>query len=225
MNVPVLFALIYTMTMSPTETKNDTDDEFENFRNFFKEWTHGDVIQGLILVVGAIYCVVTVGLWCTARSANEIASKNFKLDERAWISIVPSPSPVAGPNGTMLVQAQVQNVGKTPARLVDGVMIGTILKNEEIPDFTAIRNPHTALHYPTLFQNIPAPTNLPILRYAADAGVPVSPQEIADGKSYIVAYGQLTFDDIFGSPHWTHFCTSYPIITKKCVQYNDTDGN
>jgi hypothetical protein len=120
----------------------------------------------------------------------------------------------------------LQNFGKTPARIVEGKAIGTIWKEGDEPDFSVgIKPPYTALHYPVFFPTVTSPLVLPIIRYFANQPVPVSPQEIADGKSYIIVYGQLTFDDIFGEHHWTHFCVSYPIPTKKCVQYNDTDGN
>jgi hypothetical protein len=46
--------------------------------------------------------------------------------------------------------------------------------------------------------------------------------------SFIVFYGRITYVDIFGTSHWTSFCTragSAMGDLKKCVTYNDADTN
>ena len=177
------------------------------------------LLQYVAIASGLVVAIFTIFQW-------KDAHHNFKVDERAWIGVTTAPNYTTDPNGKLIVLAQCQNFGKTPARIVEGKAIGTIRKQGEDPDFYAeIKPPYTALHSPVLFPKITEPVVLPVVYYFADQPVPVSSQEIADGKSYVVAYGQLTFNDIFGEPHWTHFCVSYPIPTKKCVQYNDTDGN
>jgi hypothetical protein len=168
---------------------------------------------------GVVVAVFSVFQW-------KDAHHNFRVDERAWLGVTTAPNYTTDTNGKLVVLAELQNFGKTPARIVEGKAISTIWKQGEEPDFFAeINPPYTALHYPVFFPTVKAPLPLPVIHYFADQPVPVSPQEIADGKSYVIVYGQLTFNDIFGEAHWTHFCVSYPIPTKNCVQYNDTDGN
>ena len=177
------------------------------------------ILKYVAIGSGVAVAVVTFFQW-------QDAHHNFKVDERAWLGITTAPNYTTDPNGKIIVLAQLQNFGKTPARIVEGKAIGTIWKQGEEPDLSAeIKPPYTAMHYPVFFPTVTAPFVLPISHYYADQRVPVSPQEIADGKSYVIVYGQVTFNDIFGEAHWTHFCVSYPIPTKKCVQYNDTDGN
>jgi hypothetical protein len=177
------------------------------------------ILKYVAIASGVVVAVVTFFQW-------KDAHHNFKVDERAWIGVTTAPNYTTDANGKIIVLAQLQNFGKTPGRIVEGKAIGTIWKQGEEPDLSAdIKAPYTALHYPVFFPSITAPLVLPVIHYYADQPLPVSTQEIADGKSYIIVYGQLTFDDIFGEPHWTHFCVSYPIPTRKCVQYNDTDGN
>lgn len=177
------------------------------------------LLQYVAIASGVVVAIFAIFQW-------KDAHHNFKVDERAWIGVTTAPNYTTDSNGNLIVLAQLQNFGKTPARIVEGKAIGTIRKQGEDPDFSAeIKPPYTALHSPVLFPKITEPIALPVLHYFADQPVPVSPQEIADGKSYVIVYGQLTFNDIFGEPHWTHFCVSYPIPTKNCVQYNDTDGN
>jgi hypothetical protein len=177
------------------------------------------IFEIIAVLSGVAYAIITACLW---RDAHH----NFRVDERAWVSVVTPPNYSLDSNGRIVVVSQVQNVGKTPARIVEGKAMGIIRRQGDDPNFSAeIKPPYTALHFPALFQNVPGPVVFPILHYFADQPIPASQAEVADGKSNIFVYGQLTFDDIFGNHHWTHFCVSYPIPIKECVRYNDTDGN
>ena len=59
-------------------------------------------------------------------------------------------------------------------------------------------------------------------------------QELRDqlkiGDSYIVTYGEITYNDVFGKHHWIKFCAFGPRTAftdtkfhKQCVDYNDDD--
>ena len=54
----------------------------------------------------------------------------------------------------------------------------------------------------------------------------LGPKEI----TVIIFYGKVTYFDVFGTAHWTTFCTGtgtaiQTIDLKKCVNYNDVDTN
>jgi hypothetical protein len=54
-------------------------------------------------------------------------------------------------------------------------------------------------------------------------------KDLETGQSYIVFYGEITYEDVFGKKHWTHFCTGSGAAMqeldtlKKCIAYNDVD--
>ena len=89
---------------------------------------------------GVVVAVVTFFQW-------KDAHHNFKVDERAWLGVTTAPNYTTDPNGKIIVLAQLQNFGKTPARIVEGKAIGTIWEQGEEPDFSAEIKP---LHRPAL---------------------------------------------------------------------------
>jgi hypothetical protein len=52
-------------------------------------------------------------------------------------------------------------------------------------------------------------------------------QQIANGESFIIFYGKITYVDVFGASHWTAFCTGSGSAMgdlRKCLTYNDVDN-
>src|SRR5258705_11922534 len=54
-------------------------------------------------------------------------------------------------------------------------------------------------------------------------------RQLKAGTAYILVYGKLEYDSVFGAHHWITFCQSsgptdftHP---KECVDYNDVDNN
>jgi hypothetical protein len=129
------------------------------------------------------------------------------------------------------------NTGKTPARQIEGDVIATVLnKGDDLAlDFSA-GHPHNRL-YPVgvLFNGAPIPINIKVINYGQkgppEAVVPDDAlrQDIANGKRFIVFYGRITYFDVFGTEHWTQFCSGSgdAILDnlKKCLRYNDVDHN
>jgi len=55
-------------------------------------------------------------------------------------------------------------------------------------------------------------------------------EDLTHQRAYIAVHGIVTYDDIFGSHHWTKFCAwksgsvgTYSAI--KCADYNNVDDN
>ena len=59
----------------------------------------------------------------------------------------------------------------------------------------------------------------------------VSPEwdRFAQSKSYIIAFGEVWYLDVFGVTHWTRFCVSKSATggntSRKCIDYAKVDNN
>jgi hypothetical protein len=155
------------------------------------------------------------------------------VDQRAWLSVViPLNFPL---EGTFIpVPIQIANTGKTPAKKIEGDIVATVLVKGEEPSFDFdTGHPHNRIHAGVIFPNGPINVTIPIVRYGAQAPEAIVPtpslrQEIANGESFIIFYGKITYSDVFGTSHWTSFCTGSGIAMgdlKKCVSFNNVDSN
>jgi hypothetical protein len=156
------------------------------------------------------------------------------VDQRAWLSVViPTNFPLAG--AFIPASIQIANTGKTPAKDVEGDIVATVLKKGEQPSFDfSLGHPHNRIFAGAIFPNEPINTAISLVRYGPQTPQNIVPtpqlrEEIANGESFILFYGKITYIDVFGSPHWTQFCTGsgaaiQTIELKKCINYNDVDG-
>ena len=155
------------------------------------------------------------------------------VDQRAWVSVVvPSNFPLEG--SSILASIQLANTGKTPAKHIEGDIVATVLKKGEEPSFDfSTGHPHNRIYTGAIFPNGPINVIIPVVRYGPQTAETIVPtpelrQEIANGESFIIFYGKITYFDIFGTSHWTSFCTGSGSAMgdlKKCVSYNDVDNN
>jgi hypothetical protein len=223
------------------ETENNTDDEFEDIKKFFKEWTKADVIQGLILTVGAAYCIVTVGLWCATRQSNQISAKgvanadrNFRVDERAWIGFGTGGSITFTVGRPFLVPTEITNTGKTPAKNVEGNVAVDIV-NKGVPiDFSyGTGHANYRVHGGTLFPNGKIDESFEGIQHGPTKAEPIIitkplAQKIMTGQAFVIIHGKITYRDEFGTEHWTTFCRNVSdpsAISEDCTRDNDTDDN
>jgi hypothetical protein len=154
------------------------------------------------------------------------------IDQRAWISV--SAGPTAVTSGEFIeAPIDVLNIGKTPARHLDGDIITTVLSDNEVLD-TSYRPGHLRSHTSggTFLPNSKRP---PIISRAirlngkdtADiVANPILVEDIQAGKMFVVIYGKLSYSDVFGSNHWITFCLAGTGIPKKingCAEYNEVD--
>jgi len=154
------------------------------------------------------------------------------VDQRAWVSVVvPSSFPLEG--SSIPASIQITNTGKTPAKDVDGDIVATVLKKGEEPSFDfSTGHPHNKLYAGAIFPNAPINTTITVVRYGPQTPDTVVPtpelrQQIANGESFIIFYGKITYVDVFGASHWTAFCTGSGRAMgdlKKCLSYNDVDN-
>jgi len=170
-------------------------------------------------------------------SSVKVLQRQMRQDQRAWIKLT-SPEPL-GTGAGYPIEAKIHmlNTGKTPALDYIGESIIKVfpINRETVFDYTNPDHGHSTggILYPS------DPRDMEAAMYAKEAWARtpqpdkllLSAQELGAftaGKSYIVVYSRVTYYDIFGVKHWTHFCnwTSYkPAPAKKCSEYNRVDNN
>jgi len=153
------------------------------------------------------------------------------VDQRAWVSVVvPNSFPLEG--SSIPASIQIANTGKTPAKDVEGEIVATVLKKGEEPSFDfSTGHPHNKLYAGAIFPNAPINTTITVVRYGSEAPETIVPtpelrQQIANGESFIIFYGKITYVDVFGASHSTAFCTGSGSAMgglRKCLSYNDVD--
>ncbi len=204
-------------------------------------------LEGFGLFVLIVYTVATIAIWCANKKVAEDthhsvlnADRNFRIDERAWIGFalegvevqkeVPSKKPMA-----LLVPTSLVNTGKTPAKKVVGNLAITVIKKgEKLPlgDYTP-GHTYYAINGNTVFPGGAVNAAMPAIKQGPEHAITIIPtdalmREIADGESFAVVYGSVTYCDIFGVPHSTQFCryASRPgFIDNDCMNYNNADEN
>ena len=162
----------------------------------------------------------------------EAAHDALLVDQRAWVNVVvPTNFPLDG--SSIPASIQIANTGKTPAKHIEGDVVATVLKKGEEPSFDfSIGHPHNRIYAGAIFPNAPINTTVAVVRYGPQTPETIVPtpdlrQEIANGESFIIFFGKITYSDIFGTSHWTTFCTGSGSAMgdlKKCVSYNDVDN-
>lgn len=193
--------------------------------NINRDWIDKATLgfEGLGLFVLIVYAIFTIKIWSAneraataAKNAVDIAAKNFRVDERAWITITIGDFIV--PLGTQMVPTvYISNTGKTPALNVNIDLSAVILGKDDIPEFTyGIDHPSTRHETPFLFPNTPAiavavaataphVTEMKISKYTKKLRSAMNAR-----KSYMVLYWKITYDDAFGIQHWNTACSHYP---------------
>ena len=128
------------------------------------------------------------------------------------------------------------NTGRTPATGVQGEIVATILTKGQRPTFGdyTIGHPHNRLYAAAVFPNAPVPSTILVAQYGPTSEQYIIPddslrKDIANGERFIVFYGEITYSDVFGIQHWTHFCTTTAAAVldnlKECISYNNVDNN
>ena len=154
------------------------------------------------------------------------------VDQRAWVSVVvPTSFPLQG--SSIPASIQIANTGKTPAKDVEGDVVATVLKKGEEPPFDfSTGHAHNKLYAGAIFPNAPITTTITVVRYGSQTPETVVPtpelrQQIANGESFIIFYGKITYIDVFGASHSTTFCTGSGSAMgdlRKCLSYNGMDN-
>jgi hypothetical protein len=169
-----------------------------------------------------------------AKDSADLARKNAHLDQRAWLTVSFGTYKyvVNQPLGTTY---EVTDTGKTPARNVNGKAVTRFMSAKTIPSFTYEHGTTADLGtmLPGIHQgavswlipsNVPENVRIEPLRVSEQMF-----RDLHNGTGYIMVYGSISYDSVFGAHHWIKFCqTSGPTAytqPKECIDYNDVDNN
>ena len=108
---------------------------------------------------------------------------------------------------------------------MNGVAVATVLKAGETPTFVYDHG-KTDVHLGTLFPTEPREATM---RLAPLVITPALQQSVKRGQSFIIVYGRISYDDVFGGHHWLQFCApgaggQYG-NPPECLDYNNVDDN
>ncbi|MFI4869436.1 MAG: hypothetical protein ACHQDD_08805 [Steroidobacterales bacterium] len=173
-----------------------------------------------------------------------VIQRNASINsERAWVALYPGPvsatvaNNIPGPR-SLKMDLQIRNDGKTPGKHIVADIVLEVIREGQVPSFS-YDVASTQYTQKVLFASSPVTIPAWIARDIGNGNTEprilsaAEWQELMDGKGWVAAYGRVAYDDIFGKPHWQHFCTwftplpNYPIGLrgKACSDYNDTDNS
>jgi hypothetical protein len=199
-------------------------------------------VAAITIAAGTVgLLIVNIFLWCStqkaadaAKDSVDLARKTAHFDQRAWLKFSFGTYKYTL-NKPLDTAYQVTDTGKTPARNVKGMVVTNFMKNGETPIFNYEHG--TAVDFGTMHSGIPQGATSYLISFNTPKGVHVEPakvteqmfRELQSGIGYILVYGKLDYDSVFGAHHWIKFCQSggptaftHP---KECVDYNDVDNN
>jgi hypothetical protein len=172
----------------------------------------------------------------------------MRTDQRAWIGISAAAVGAQFPQDeSQLASVPVSlsvflaNIGKTGARIVHSEFVMDYEVNGQAPDFKYDGRVRTQSTNGIIFPSSPpVQVTVPFSQGTPNEINNIKPRyltaseykDLRTGQGYMTVYGFATFVDIFGTSHWTHFCTFFvaPNVTvtvtaKSCVDYNDADND
>lgn len=176
-----------------------------------------------------------------ARDSADAADKNMRIEQRAWIGVAFHSFNPPKENEPIVITMVFSNTGKTPAKQVEGFTVVEELPVGNVPNFVYGNRAEGHLRGGMVIPNHAVEDPLQSLQFKPstrqEESLKMSAGDIkayADGRSYIVAHGIISYKDIFGTDHWIKFC-SYQLsvpdmggfrqFLDRCADQNKTDEN
>ena len=158
----------------------------------------------------------------TAKKTFEEQVKIFQQDQRAWVGPVEIPRPVIKAGTKATFAAIITNAGKTPALNFKTLFAYVDLAPGQnlVPRYNLSKKaiPSVSTLLPSMRMVISIVTE--------DTTNEEDVRRLATGERVLHAFGQLTYDDVFGRPHSTKFC--FYVLTdlttaRSCPEYNEAN--
>lgn len=182
---------------SPTNTKKPQKPWYKTPDG----WKTAVELVAIPFAIG--YAVVTYYEWKDLRH-------NFTIEQRSWLKATLDWSKFQTDNSVPIV---IANFGKSPA--VNPRIMGKmeILDADSLPTFIWKLTPHSVDQESLIFPGDPRfAFGAAMLektskedRYTFRRLTPDEALRLANGKSYVIVWGFIIYDDSFGN-HWTRFC-------------------
>jgi hypothetical protein len=152
------------------------------------------------------------------------AAEDFRIDARAWVGISSFVlEKHADDWSSVTCTASFQNFGKTPAINMSVRGDSTVTRFWGVP----YPPPYRKFKRPVITHGDLDPSVTGTIPYVINAKDETESADIRGIKKFYYAYGKLTYSDIFGGEHWTHYCfriaAGYP--PHICESYNDSDAD
>lgn len=187
-----------------------------------------------------------------AATSADTQTRAFHLEERAWVRASPRNAPTFVVGKEIVIPLAILNSGKTPALDFHSDVAVRLLKKKELPEFVYKENsghPVYKIKGGTIFPTEPsAPTttvDYVLLEHGKEfihrnAKPVILTAELSENlklgdDTWVAVLGQFAYNDVFGIPHWTHFCwvVAFPDTLVKpvqpgkkvCTDYNAIDKN
>ncbi len=156
-----------------------------------------------------------------SRAALDASIATSRLDQRAWIGMVRVDVVPALPfkaDTETTIYTVIGNTGRSPCIRTKMVLHWNLLNPNE-PLKAPVQTTPTAIS--VLFPN----SSVVLVTNKVTFPQPML-TAISQGVKVFKIWGEITYDDIFERPHWTHFCTVMRADLNgldACVEYNQTD--
>jgi hypothetical protein len=175
----------------------------------------------------AVYGGITLLLWLNAQN-------QLEMEHRSWLVYDPSYSDtmqLGQDNADILVPFRLVNIGKTPARTIEGFVIVEELRKGEHPTFSYRAERATPIRSGILYPGSEYAETTAINEFAEGRKSVVvtgaKRKQFEDGTTIFNVWGRLTYFDVFQQQHWVQFCHAIAqnpsAKTGDCVRYNLVD--
>jgi hypothetical protein len=189
------------------------------------------------LVVLCVYAAYTIKIYCANQGA-AVAAKDsahtavitMRLDEKAWLMFDSDYSHTAKLRypGEISIPVQLRDIGKTPARRIDGFVVVDELEAGAAPTFQ--EQPHNNIRAGVIWPNFPS--NTAAKEFTSDGkSVAMTMEKMRRydrGELVFAVWGRINYEDVFEKPHWVQFChTISPqpsAHSSQCADYNQIDS-
>lgn len=167
---------------------------------------------------------IAVGSLIQAAAVTRAEAGQIKID-RNGVNLTPSLGKELGNS------ISIANIGNTSALNVRFKSMIKIVKEGKEPKF--VYSDPTPNHAETGFVSTGDSSTMSIYAWDGKNKLILSNEDyghLKEGAEYVVEYGRVTYQDIFGNSHWTQFCLHFdasntdPNSHPKCAAYNRTDS-
>lgn len=165
---------------------------------------------------------------------------SMRIEQRAWITVEQRMVEM-NKNKPLISIVTMKNMGKTPAKRIEGQYKVRIFKKDQALDL--ILDPSDPLDAVirasrgVLNPGVSDITEVPMIKDGSSYLTPPvvtekEAEEIIGGETYAISFGRITYIDVYDISHWINFCfvsinanIKGKFNYKKCIEYNDADNN
>lgn len=196
-------------------------------------WYYFFAIFGIPFAIA--YAIVTYLQWRDLRS-------NFRTDQRAWLTrrVDRSPPVFLELGKRISLDVVIANIGKTPARNLNGSVVLDLLDSDQNPSFDYSGDrPRVYFTNQLIVPGDSTHVGAHVIKRSSigspggDVLTDNDVKQFSKGALHAVIHGKIYFDDIFSHQHWYSFCEYLegggrpaPATGDKiCSEQNGTDND